>query len=126
MIRQEWRDKLNQKSIDDIMKEHNPIFMVTNESVPHERREGMHKAQHMNMNYFVDTSGNELTTNSAVLMANLVAHGLVNEMQWDKCEYPRARIAKGTTANKMEEIVNKAMKEQVKMDKKNNYPFAQR
>ena len=51
-------------------------------------------------------------------MAMLIAQGLVNEMQWDKYEYPRARIAKGTTANKMDEIVNNGMKEQVKLDKK--------
>ena len=118
MARQEWKDKLNTKNVDDIMNEYNPIFMVTDDSVPQEIRDDMHKAQHQNMNYFVNTSGNEFSTNSAVLMAMLIAHGLVNEMQWDKYEYPRARIANGTTAHKMDEIVNKGMKEQVKLDKK--------
>ena len=101
MARQEWKDKLNTKNVDEIMNEYNPIFMVTDESVPQERKEDMHKAQHLNMNYFVNTSGREFSTNSAVLMAMLIAHGLVNEMQWDKYEYPRARIAKGTTTRMM-------------------------
>ena len=48
----------------------------------------------------------------------LIAHGLVDEMQWDKYEYPRARFRKGTTANTMDEIVNNGMKERVKLDKK--------
>ena len=42
MARQEWKDKLNTKNVDEIMNEYNPIFMVTDESVPQERKEEMH------------------------------------------------------------------------------------
>ena len=72
----------------------------------------------MDMNYFVNTSGKELMTNSAVLMATLIAHGLVNEMQWDKRDHPKARIARTATMSEMDKVVNKAMVEQVKLDKK--------
>ena len=55
MARQEWKDKWNNKDADYIMNERNPIFIVTDESVPQERKEDMRKAQHLNMNYFVNT-----------------------------------------------------------------------
>ena len=72
----------------------------------------------MNMNYFVNASGNELITNSVVIMATLIAHGLVHEMQWDKCEYPKARIARTATRSEIDKVVNKSMVEQVKLGKK--------
>ena len=44
MVRQEWKDKLDKKDIGEIMKDYNPIFVVTDNSMTEERKEEMHKA----------------------------------------------------------------------------------
>ena len=38
MVRPEWKNKLSHKNVDEILKEYNPIFIVTDDSVSQQIR----------------------------------------------------------------------------------------
>ena len=109
-------DIRDEELVKDVFIRENPIFAIMDNTMHERSREMLRRQQHANMKYFIEVSGELITTNSAAVMAMLTTKGIMQEIWEDKDGFPTGKVTTGIEAKAVEEAVNRGMLLQIKAD----------
>ena len=116
-----------QQEIIEQIEEHNPLFVVSGSNQPLVMREKVCEDQRRNMKYFAHLADSHISSKSVAAMPELTIRGLVHltpEASQQHLAYAVARIDDEAEGKKFEDALNKAMRNQQKMDGERFFMFS--